>query len=180
MMEEFIAFMHKKGKGSGKGGKGGGKGKAGGKAGGKAEHEGNRKCINCRSTAHLTRDCPKPEVSREDRPCWKCGKPGHVGALCPNSGQPPRAAGMVEQAPEQPLTFFMVGHAEEGPLSENYAPAKHTAKVPSHPVPHEVTLMDFLTPNQYAELAEQGTERRAKRRAKTLHTAVKQSSECFN
>ena len=54
-----MAFMNRKGggkggrKGEGKGGKGSGDGKGG-----------QRHCINCGSTEHLTKDCPKPEVPR--------------------------------------------------------------------------------------------------------------------
>ena len=49
---------------------------------------GNRRCVNCGSREHLTRECPKPEVAKDKRPCWKCGKPGHIGAQCRSSGEP--------------------------------------------------------------------------------------------
>ena len=59
---------------------------------------GTRKCINC-GGAHETRECPKPQVSREDRPCWRCGKTGHIGANCPNKPNGQKAAAMVAAEP---------------------------------------------------------------------------------
>ena len=78
-----------KGKGGGKGKSKGGKGgdNSGGK-GGQAPETG-RKCINCGSTQHTTQSCTKPELPREKRPCWKCGKPGHLGADCRSSPRLP-------------------------------------------------------------------------------------------
>ena len=59
---------------------------------------GTRKCINC-GGAHETRDCPKPQVSKEDRPCWRCGKTGHIGANCPNKPSGQKIAAMVATEP---------------------------------------------------------------------------------
>ena len=189
VMEEFMAFMHAKGKG---GGKGGGKSwqprrdqAPGGRPSAPQEGAGNRKCINCGSTAHLTKDCPKAEVPREQRPCWKCGKPGHVGANCPNStggARPPRPAGLVEGAEAQPaapgsVSFFAVEYAKP----EDFQPAKHVAKSINRPLPKDLTMDDFLNDNQYAALAESSRLRRmSQKRRKSLCTAIKlvKVSEC--
>ena len=167
--------MHNTGKGGGKGGKGG-NGSKGGPPGGERQSDGTRKCINCASTAHLTKDCPRAEVPREQRPCWKRGKAGHIGANCPGGSRQPsppsRAAGLVDRpAAEEPMTFFMVAH-EDAESKGEFIPAKHTAKVPAHPVPKGAELVDFMISNQYAALAEQSADRRARRRSKISRTAA--------
>ena len=79
--EEIFAFMRRA--------MGGGSGKANARApyhprpgapaaGDRGGGQGNRKCINCGSLAHLTKDCTAGEVPRDKRPCWKCGRPGHI------------------------------------------------------------------------------------------------------
>ena len=105
-----------------------------------------RKCINC-GEAHDTRECPKPQLSREQRPCWKCGKPGHIGAQCPNGPNKnggDRAAGMVAGgddqgagAAEKPISFFCVNYAKEEP---------------QRPMPSKPTLASFVHKNQFEAL----------------------------
>ena len=41
------------------------------------------RCINCGGN-HRSGDCPKGPVEKSQRPCWKCGKTGHIGRDCPN------------------------------------------------------------------------------------------------
>ena len=41
-----------------------------------------RKCANCGGT-HPELKCPHPEVAREARKCWTCGKTGHSNRDCP-------------------------------------------------------------------------------------------------
>ena len=36
-------------------------------------------------------ECPKPKVGSKDRPCFKCGKPGHRSANCPLNEKKPAA-----------------------------------------------------------------------------------------
>ena len=53
-----------------------------------------RRCANC-GEVHPELKCPFPEVPREMRPCWTCGKTGHSNADCPvrKAGAGTRAAG---------------------------------------------------------------------------------------
>ena len=80
--DQLAAAIYRKGKGKGKGKGKDGKGKSG-------DAPGGSKCINCGSTAHATQSCPKPPVPRDQRPCWKCCKPGHIGSECPNAARAP-------------------------------------------------------------------------------------------
>ena len=45
-----------------------------------------KRCINCGSADHLARECSKPQVAPNKRPCFKCGKPGHIGSACRSGG----------------------------------------------------------------------------------------------
>ena len=78
--EAFLAWRAK-GKGKGKGGKGKGKGKG-------------PICVNC-GGKHTLAQCPKPVVPMSERPCWRCGKPGHVAWSCPEK---PKSTNSVEEA----------------------------------------------------------------------------------
>ena len=40
------------------------------------------KCGNC-GGAHQTRDCPKPLLPLDERPCFNCGEKGHQSKDCP-------------------------------------------------------------------------------------------------
>ena len=43
---------------------------------------GQPRCANCTQTGHATPDCPNARVEFKDRPCFKCGKPGHRQSEC--------------------------------------------------------------------------------------------------
>ena len=36
------------------------------------------RCLNCGQPDHTVGDCPKPEVPKDERPCFECGKQGHL------------------------------------------------------------------------------------------------------
>ena len=84
-IEEIMAMMGN-GKGSGKGNarpRTGPDGRAPQRPGRTAPAATTgRRCVNCGSAEHQSRDCNKAHVPREKRPCWRCGLPGHLGAQC--------------------------------------------------------------------------------------------------
>ena len=147
-----------------KGGKGGGKGatgiKGGGGAGkggagaGEANH-GTRRCINCGSTQHLTVACNKPEVPREKRPCWKCGKPGHIGADCRSAGGQ-RPAKLVEDE-DSGGDFFGCVSFQKVKMGRPGICRK--------PMPAKVTLWNHVEQsfNRYAALADNSTDDKQER-----------------
>ena len=45
------------------------------------------KCFNCGSVGHTVSNCPKPEVSKVERPCFECGKQGHLARDCTSKPQ---------------------------------------------------------------------------------------------
>jgi len=52
-----------------------------------------QKCVNCAGSGHRASECPRPTVPVEQRPCFKCGKPGCRSNRCGKApGGAPRAA----------------------------------------------------------------------------------------
>ena len=45
-----------------------------------------QRCLNCGQTGLTGANCPKPKVTIKDRPCFKCGKRGHVSSQCKPGG----------------------------------------------------------------------------------------------
>ena len=45
-----------------------------------------RRCVNCGSDKHLARECPLPAQPPERRPCFQCGKTGHISPNCRGGG----------------------------------------------------------------------------------------------
>ena len=88
--EAFLAWKIK-GKGKGKEVKGKGKGK------------GDPICVNC-GGKHRLADCTKPIVPMDQRPCFKCGKPGHPAWRCPEKG---KGANSVEQPADALIATLM-------------------------------------------------------------------------
>ena len=90
-------------KGGGKGGfrrstrKGYGKGKPGVHAV-DADARPSRKCTNC-GGEHPAHECKKTIVDRDQRPCWTCGKVGHLGANCPTKKPPLKSVVEQNQGP---------------------------------------------------------------------------------
>ena len=81
------------------------------------------KCINCGGADHITRACQKPELPKEKRPCWKCGKPGHLGRDC-------RSSGLVDDETADMADYFGCVTCE-GEFMDGFSKAKKTFK----PVP---------------------------------------------
>ncbi len=99
--------------------------------------------MNCGSTEHLTQACSRPELPREKRPCWKCGKPGHIGRDCRST----TGARLVdEEEPSDARHYFgVVNYADE----DGYI----TVGKKGRPVLSRVTLGDFLPTAQRGTVA---------------------------
>ena len=93
------------------------------------------KCINCGSAEHLTRACTKAEVPKDKRPCWKCGKPGHLGRDCRSGG----ATKLVDEpANGERECFGLFDH-------EGFTVVKEK----SRPMPKGATLGSFIDKNTF-------------------------------
>ena len=89
--------------------------------------------MNCGSAEHQSRDCTKAQVPREQRPCWRCGLPGHIGAQC-KAGKPTHLCDDNE-----PDHTFCVTEAD----GEGYT----RVGGPQHRGPRPATLADFMPTN---------------------------------
>ena len=91
--------------------------------------------MNC-GGAHSIRDCPKPMVPMNQRPCFSCGKPGCSWSKCPKRRQQPGAKLVDEEAP---LDFGMVCD-----VCDTGANPWQTVQAKKRPQPHTITLGDFM------------------------------------
>ena len=92
-------------------------------------------------------------MSREKRPCWKCGKPGHISAQC-TSG----AAKLLDHASPAGATFSLQYEDEE----DGFVMAKRTARPQKVPV----TIASFLDVNSFKPLEGQNERKRREKEKK--------------
>ena len=126
-----------------------GRGKGASAAGGAAARP-PRKCHNCGQT-HDGK-CTAPEIPREKRPCWTCGKPGCISATCPLKPKGGKAGGKggsnrsAVKAIEDALPFFGLqdgqGPGVQAAVTDGFQMAKKTFK----PTPTRASLSDFVKP----------------------------------
>ena len=109
---------------------------------------GDTRCVNCGPKERTSMKCPEPKVAFEKRPCYKCGKPGHLARICrANASDTTRRANMVEE--EEPEDFGgMCGAVMEQSDDANSPPKPDpTWRRPKRIVkPSNVTLADYIVP----------------------------------
>ena len=122
-----------------------------------------------RSVAHLTKDCTAAEVPREKRPCWKCGKPGHIGAQCTSA-----AAKLVDHAQAPGFTFSPhCGDEDE----EGSKLAKRTVRPQRVPV----TIANFMDVSSFKDVERQKERKyRNKQKVKSVKFCDDFKAECDN
>ena len=86
------------------------------------------KCINCGGD-HQTALCRAAKREKTDRPCWTCGKTGHVSAQCPEK----KSGTNLLQDDDKDLDCFIVSEGDE------------YQEIKSRPRPQGVRLADFIT-----------------------------------
>ena len=61
-------------------------------------------CINCgKKGDHATKDCPEKQRDKGRRPCFNCGKEGHLAKDCPDKARRPIKALMDAPAAASPV-----------------------------------------------------------------------------
>ena len=103
-----------------------------------------RKCPNC-GKEHKELKCPHPPVDIKDRPCWKCGKKGHVGRDCKE-----KIAALTE---ERRIGSLHGGTALRSlsALNDGFSMPKRTAR----PMPQRAVFNDFVpSTNRFSGLSQ--------------------------
>ena len=111
------------------------------------------RCVNCGSQAHTVRECTVPVVAKKDRPCFKCGKPGHFSSRCPGNAK----VQLVTQGDDcfEDVPDFCIA-VDWTTVSKGVKPSTETQR-------RAVTVADFVHANvfQALEEAETGTQSEA-------------------
>ncbi len=102
-----------------------------------------RKCVNCGET-HQGR-CTKAQVPSDKRPCWWCGKPGHISKDCPAKSN--KAIKAVADAQNSLKAMFVID-------DEGYQTVQRGARQRTRPQPSKVTFGDVLAQNSFAALSD--------------------------
>ncbi len=114
-----------------------------------AEDRPPRKCPNCGKT-HAGR-CTAAQVSPADRPCWSCGKKGHVSRNCPDKKRENGAVKAIEDRRGDGVQACFNITDEEG--FKTVAPRRR-ATATGRPMPRMPTLDDFIIDkNKFADLS---------------------------
>ena len=92
-----------------------------------------RHCPNC-SLEHEGR-CNKPEVPRNERTCWGCGKKDHLSRDCPE-----RKGKSVGQVTDDDIPIFGLNMID----NEGFELVSRKKGAPNRPVPHAVTMGDYI------------------------------------
>ncbi len=113
-----------------------------------AEDRPPRKCPNCGKT-HAGR-CTAAPVSPDERPCWTCGKKGHVSRNCPDKKREGSAVKAVDdRRSDHVQACFSV--TDEGDFKT--VASRRRAAPTGRPMPTTPTLGDYLDKNKFAVLS---------------------------
>ena len=154
------------------------------------------KCINCGSASHSTRDCKEARKAKHERPCWWCGKTGHMAYKCPDKTVPAQA--VAAEAPSALTGATWLGCI--APEDEWQAPAhKPRGRARGRAEPRRAApakLGDFISKSIFEELrgdvedtdaesesaacTTSASKRRTRRRAKAKPSAVTTPAEEFD
>ena len=101
-----------------------------------------KKCFNCGGD-HFVTDCPKPKVDMKDRPCFKCGKTGHISRDCRS-----KAINTVESRAPRNDVVFCIQNAEnvEPTARGKLLPTAAHVCPPYYPVPSVPRIGDAIAP----------------------------------
>ena len=107
-----------------------------------------RKCANCGQTH--PGPCGQPRVPPDQRPCWRCGKKGHVSAKCTEAGKPGAIKAIedgstIAAVDHRLRAFFMVQDAE----GFTQVGGKRSARRPQPQMP---VVADFMSKNSFETL----------------------------
>ena len=124
-----------------------------------------RRCANCGET-HVELKCPHPEVARDKRKCWTCGKENHSSRDCPDKAK--RAIKAIEDAPTIPFFGSLVGAVYD---EDGFTKAKKTFR----PSPTPFTVADFPVKhlNSFGKLSGQSKARKHGSKLDTEHQPIK-------
>ncbi|GLV39322.1 lethal (3) 80Fj [Carabus blaptoides fortunei] len=54
------------------------------------DNQGQPRCFNCNTYAHLSKECTNPRKQREALKCFRCQKAGHMKKDCPDQQTLPK------------------------------------------------------------------------------------------